>query len=193
MAKYYELRESSISWESDKAYGVDYPSGGRRPTRIFYPKSLAKVSDSGGVILMPEWIIEKKKSRVADPYDAFITSYPAIEIAEPAEKIIDASNLLAFFDNAAASVKFPKVKFKDVVLSRKGARAKVPGSVHVTDHGSYPDNKWYGMIDLDGKYTPTRKATPEVVELVEKFNADPEGFLSNSIGHNVRLEVKEAA
>jgi len=185
---YLELDVSMVKWESDKAYGVDYPLGATPSARnildsrdgltkrVFFPKSVAKVTDDGG-ILIPVWLIEKKVREVpVDPYLAFGNVKHDFEDPASANKVVDASNILAMFDKAAESIKYPKVQFTDVKVSRSGARAKEPFALNVTDYGRYPNNEWYGRIGRDGKFVPSRKATPEVIDLIEKFDADPAGF-----------------
>lgn len=53
---------------------------------------------------------------------------------------------------------WPKVRlsFNDhpLVLTVAGERARMPGSVNLTDGGSYGQNKWYGRISVDGVFSP---------------------------------------
>ena len=57
---------------------------------------------------------------------------------------------------------WPKVRlsFNDnpLILSVAGDKARAPGSINLTDGGSYGQNKWYGRIDTDGSFTPAEAA-----------------------------------
>lgn len=57
---------------------------------------------------------------------------------------------------------WPKVRlsFNDNPLhfSVAGTRARYPGSVNMTDGGSYGQNKWYGRIGIDGVFAPAEAA-----------------------------------
>ena len=53
---------------------------------------------------------------------------------------------------------WPKVRLSfneyPLVLTVAGDRARMPGSVNLTDGGSYGQNKWYGRISTDGVFAP---------------------------------------
>ncbi|UCG53589.1 MAG: hypothetical protein JSW58_08525 [Candidatus Latescibacterota bacterium] len=75
-------------------------------------------------------------------------------------------------------LKHPKVRLswgngEPLALSLAGERSRYPGTVNVTDGGSYGNNRWFGRIELDGDYSPRRGVPAEVVEALEKFNAAP--------------------
>jgi len=57
---------------------------------------------------------------------------------------------------------WPKVKlaFNDnpLVFTVAGDRARAPGAINLTDGGSYGQNKWYGRINTDGRFTPAEAA-----------------------------------
>tara|TARA_R110000751_G_scaffold82093_6_gene165308 strand:- start:444 stop:1157 length:714 start_codon:yes stop_codon:yes gene_type:complete len=175
MAEYREV--FSWDWESPKAVGVDVKLVGiTKPTRVFLPKSMIETVNE--VPFAPAWMIDKKLERSTP--ESFGSHFGAvIEMGEPekaAPETVEAGNVLAFFEEAATRVKFPKVRTASLKFTRSGSKAKVPGGIVVTDHGDYPDNKFYGRIGLDGKFIATRSASPEVIARVEEFNADPAGF-----------------
>ena len=97
---------------------------------------------------------------------------------EPA-KISDLSGVMDLFHKAGQKLKHPAVIISSpetgtVRLSVAGTRAKVPGSINVTDTGKYPDAQWYGRITQDGTYQPSRGANAEAVtSLLRRFAADP--------------------
>lgn len=79
----------------------------------------------------------------------------------PTASVGDFSGVVALFDTAKASLKFPKVRLsfdggKPLVLSMAGAKAKCPGTINVTDGGSFGSNVWYGRVDTDGSFTANR-------------------------------------
>jgi hypothetical protein len=91
----------------------------------------------------------------------------------------DFSRVRALFDKAReAGRKFPKMRFaKDglvVVLSLAGDRSRTPGAVNITDDRKYPDNTWYGRVNVDGTFTAGRDLTPPAREFLEALAADPE-------------------
>jgi len=167
----------SYDWESEKAVGVDVKvSGKRKPTRCFFPKSMIQYVGENAYV--PEWMLNKKLED-STPQNLADSFGDTREFSEPVAMVVDAAEILAFFTRAAEKVKFPKVTTASLKFQRAGERAKIPGSINVTDLGHYPDNKWYGRIDLDGKFSPTRIATPEVIAAVEAFNADPVAFATS--------------
>ena len=170
-----EYRElTSIGWTSPKAVGLDIPNGGRRPERVFFPRSILKYE--GAALYAPEWFLAKKRDEF--PALDFEKGLGAsVEVAEaPSPAALSLPTLVEFFDAAAEGLKYPKVVLGDVKISRSGPRAKVPFALNVTDLGRYPDNKWYGRIEPDGSWLPTRSTPVEVIETVEEFAADPAGY-----------------
>jgi len=64
-----------------------------------------------------------------------------------------------------------------VKVNRSGENSKRPGMIYVSngaDWGS-EDRLFYGSIDFDGAYTPTQHVTPDVSDVLDRLNADPEG------------------
>lgn len=106
----------------------------------------------------------------------------AIESAtqpDTAVPVYNVSEIVARLTAAKANgIKFPRVRIetqdqKPIVFSLAGDRAKVPGSVNVTDGGKYPNNAFYGRIELNGDWTPTNKTPIEVEATVLEFAQDP--------------------
>jgi hypothetical protein len=91
----------------------------------------------------------------------------------------DFSRVRALFDKAReAGRKFPKMRFAKgglvIVLSLAGDRSRNPGAVNITDERRYPDNTWYGRVNVDGTFTAGRDLTPPAREFLEALAADPE-------------------
>ncbi len=90
-------------------------------------------------------------------------------------------NIAKLFEHAKEHLKHPKIAFilpglGTVKLSVAGPRAKVPGSINVTDDGKYPDNVWYGRILENGHFEAGHKSTPEIENALQEFAADPAGY-----------------
>lgn len=89
-------------------------------------------------------------------------------------------DLAKLFENAGEKVKYPKLSFqmpdgRPLRLSRAGMRAKFPGSINVTDGGSYGDNTWYGRI-VDGDFQLSRHADEDVVSFLSSLAENPAKF-----------------
>jgi len=106
----------------------------------------------------------------------------ATEKAQPtaaAKKLdVDLSDIVAMMDLAAeAQKRAPKIVLErdgsKVVLARAGERAKMPGSINVTDGRPFGENIWYGRIQLDGSMQESRSMTDDVRELLTELSADP--------------------
>ena len=111
----------------------------------------------------------------------------ATEAAEKATEktadLVNASQILGFFDKASEAIKFPKVTFKvngqTVKFARSGPNSKVPGTVHVTDGGPFGDNAYYGAVRRDGLFSPSRACTNEIAEAIKTFALD---FIGSTAG-----------
>jgi len=87
-------------------------------------------------------------------------------------------NIVDYMTRAAQNLKFPKVLMTaedgtDLQLSVAGQKAKLPGSINLTDGGPFGDNAWYGRIHTDGR-CDLRDDVPEaIVNLVHNLDTDP--------------------
>lgn len=103
----------------------------------------------------------------------------APKAAPVAAVTVDVQRIQELFDRAAQKLRRVKVGLQDaegnpVVFARAGQQSKYAGQVLLTDGKPFGQNKFYGRIDVDGKFYPTRYAGPTVVALVTEFAADPE-------------------
>jgi hypothetical protein len=104
----------------------------------------------------------------------------ATKVAPPmeTETVGDFSGVIELFKTA--KLKYPKVTIdamgNTVQLSLAGAKAKKPGTINVTDGGKYPDNTWYGRVDVDGTWEKSYNATDEVGQLLKALSENPAGF-----------------
>jgi hypothetical protein len=89
----------------------------------------------------------------------------------------DLTEVLTLFGRAAR-LRNPKINldFPDtgkIVLSVAGPRSKAPGTINVATPGGYEANTWYGRVNLDGSFTPTRQAPAALEARLALFAADP--------------------
>jgi hypothetical protein len=94
----------------------------------------------------------------------------------------DLKKVIELFDKARAHLKHPKIvlQTKDnrhqvIRLTVAGERAKVPGSINVTDLGAYETRTWFGRITRDGEFQPSAAANEiqGLTEALKAFAADP--------------------
>ena len=98
--------------------------------------------------------------------------------AAPAAPTTDLSGVITLLQDAKQHLKFPAIRLTasdgtPVVLKVAGDRAKEPGTVNATDGGSYPDNRWFGRIALDGAFKPGRDCTTDVIDVLVRLGCDP--------------------
>lgn len=107
--------------------------------------------------------------------------------AEP-KKLEGFEAIVHLLTDASANLKYPKIRLRTengsaVVFVLAGSRAKLPGTVNVTDGGRYGDNTWYGRIHLDGAWQlPNKEVADDVQLLVQAFAKDPTEVAANH-GH----------
>ena len=92
---------------------------------------------------------------------------------------VDVQRIQELFDRAAQKLRRVKINLQDaegnpVVFARAGQQSKYVGQVLLTDGKPFGQNRFYGRIDVDGKFYPTRYAGASVVALVTEFAAEPE-------------------
>ena len=88
--------------------------------------------------------------------------------------------LIDLLKKAGQHLRFPKISLEvdghPVRLSLAGSRAKVPGSITVTDGGPFGANRYYGRVLPDGTWQKPFKAFPEldkVETLLTDMSDDP--------------------
>lgn len=76
-------------------------------------------------------------------------------------------------------IKYPKLTAEfdagTIRLSLAGAKARYPGSINVTDGGSFEDGTFYGRIHTDGRFEAGRRCADWILAALTEFNADPAG------------------
>lgn len=91
---------------------------------------------------------------------------------------LDGSRIVNMFVQASAKLKRMKIELKAgdqrVVFKRAGEHSKYNGSIMVTDGKQFGEAKFFGVIDLEGKFNRGRDCTQEVIELIKNFAQEPE-------------------
>jgi hypothetical protein len=184
MNEYFLVTDLPV-WESAKAIAFDVQDGGRRE-RVFIPKKM--IREEGGKTYVSEWIIRKKMEQLnTETAHAFLRDFfdMSKSITEgPKVSGESVPGVIALFDKAAESIKYPKLHFIvdgiEVKARRAGDRSKNPGCVFL-DNGVKdfysPDRKYFGKIDRDGEFTPGNDCPEGVVEMLRALNAAPDGTL----------------
>ena len=145
---------------------IDLVNSIRRLTDNSFAASLVKQFDTRGGLSTKQWFWVKKISQEHN------------QPASAAVNGLDLTDLVTFMHDAGANLKFPKVRLEtadghDVVLNIAGPRAKRPGTINVTDGGPFGDNQWFGRIDVDGSFQPSRSCTEDVRELLISMMDEP--------------------
>jgi hypothetical protein len=100
-----------------------------------------------------------------------------------AANVGDLSGLIALIDRAKQSgLKAPKIALQlpngmPLRLNVAGPSAAQPGTINITDGGSYGNNVWYGRVNREGKFTPSRFVNdanrPSIIALLAAMAVDP--------------------
>lgn len=113
---------------------------------------------------------------------AIVGCFPDRQRAPSSVQVGNMEGLIGLFRNAKESgLRFPKFHLsldgEPVVLTLAGERSKAPGTVNVTDGGPYGDNTWYGRVDRDGKWSPSRQTTEgkmtALTDLLVRLSQEP--------------------
>lgn len=126
-----------------------------------FAQSLIRQFDAHGCLTLPQW---KRVTEMATGTQ----SRPRLNFAA----------IIAIFRKAQQSaLKYPKIRLHtpngEICLGLAGSRSKAPGTINVTNGGSYGGNTWYGRINTDGTFTATKEATDEIVAMLQRFSDDP--------------------
>lgn len=103
---------------------------------------------------------KKSKDFVPSPKQAQIlvgidNKLDADYVAPKDDVVTGLTGLVDVLHTAMLTIKYPKLSFDlpdigPIRFSVAGAKAKAPGSINITDGGSYGSNKWYGRISPAG-------------------------------------------
>lgn len=81
----------------------------------------------------------------------------------------------AMLGRAGESLTYPTIRVTDWLHLTLMTGGRNEGTITITDGGKYPDNEFYGRMELDGSWNPTRNTPDRVTEALKAFEADPEG------------------
>lgn len=99
---------------------------------------------------------------------------------EPVQNLARISQL--FQKARDQGLKYPKIRLEaedgtKVVLRFSGGQFGKPSYIGITDNASYHEGRrYFGRIDLDGRFTKAWQATPEVLKLINQLAEDPVGL-----------------
>ena len=95
----------------------------------------------------------------------------------------DFAKLAQMFSSASSKLKYPKVVFdfedQPITLYRAGERSRYAGQIQVTDGGKFRNGRYFGRIDSDGRFYPSRQCTDDVTAFLKLFAADPAGLAAS--------------
>ncbi len=130
--------------------------------------------------LVSQWRRRGLSRKQAEWAEFLMERAAGAETPRHTEEIGDLSGILALFEKAREKLQRPAIvlswpngrQLRNMRLSIAGERARVPGSINVTDHES---RDWYGRILADGKFEASpRIETPDgLVEALRAFAAKP--------------------
>lgn len=96
-----------------------------------------------------------------------------IDTAPKAEEVGDLTGLIDLFAKAKESKKYPKISLEvngsPLKLTLAGPKAKCPGTINVSDGGSWGDNVWYGRVTKEGIWSPTSSVTDELRSKIQRL------------------------
>ena len=105
---------------------------------------------------------------------------------QPAASAAGLAPILGLFDKASKYLKFPKVTLQfgetTIQLAMSGKASSRPGSISITDGGGYGNSIWYGRINTDGSWEPSKKLKDamkdDLTSILAKLALDPQGTVS---------------
>jgi hypothetical protein len=104
-----------------------------------------------------------------------------------AAKVGDFSGVVALFKTVGSKLKYPKIRLQlsngqPIALALMGPGSKWPGSVNISDGGSYGANQYYGRVLADGTWMQSKTTAEEekmfrvqLLSLLEALAKDPAG------------------
>jgi len=120
--------------------------------------------------------------------DSLWSIVPQVRAPQPTQAVGDLAGVLALFTKAQQHLKTPAIVLAGegsptLRLTIAGPKAKVPGSITVTDNDSFVANdwggesrEWLGRVLVDGTYQPARAAngrTEAITKALQELAKDP--------------------
>lgn len=93
---------------------------------------------------------------------------------QPTKEVGSMTGVLELFAKASKKLKYPKIRLEmpsglPLALGLAGPHSKEPGSIQLTDGGSYGQNVWYGRVTPEGTLKPSNKLSGPVVDEMQAF------------------------
>lgn len=105
---------------------------------------------------------------------------------KPSISISQSEKIFSLFESAHQTIKYPKITFKyhslKFQLTRAGKKAKVPGSLNITDGGKYGNNIWYGrvlpsgVLDVAAKFSDDEEVVDTLQQMLNTLARNPSKF-----------------
>jgi hypothetical protein len=92
------------------------------------------------------------------------------------KKIVDMMQTAHEAGRSVPSIVFETSTAGRVKFYRQTERSKNPGAISMNDGGPKGADVWFGSINLDGSFRPTRACSPAVREVIAAFSEDPGGY-----------------
>jgi len=94
---------------------------------------------------------------------------------------MNGSKIVAMMETAfVAGTKVPSIVFETetarVKFYRQTERSKNPGAISLNDGGAFGSDTWYGSINTDGTFRPTKACPAAVKAIVAEFAKDPGAY-----------------
>ena len=184
MDQYVQLT-ARPDWESDRAFGLDVLSPQGRRIRVFIPKKMTR--KVGEETYVSKWILDRKAEDLGEAMaQKFLDDFfDANETLTETPKVSGGNfpGVIALFDKANTSIKFPKLHFtvegETVKARRAGDRSKTPGAIYLDNGAKWgdPTRLYFGRIDRDGSFTPGKDCPEGLPEMLKALDSDPDGTL----------------
>lgn len=85
--------------------------------------------------------------------------------------------LIAMFDSAAQHLKWPKIRFQDLLFTRAGEKSREPGAVNITTPEAIRDQRRYmGRVRRDGSFVQGAYCDAVTRARILEILADPGGL-----------------
>lgn len=112
----------------------------------------------------------------------FINKALGFDPTPAVESVGSLSGLIDLFNTAKGHKKYPKITLEingeTLRLTLAGDKAKHPGTINITDGGSWGDNKFFGRVNKEGKWSPSKivseKQRETIARLLQSLAHDPQ-------------------
>jgi hypothetical protein len=154
--------------------------------QVFAASLLAQLQKKGTLSAKQWYWVDKLAERAKDPVKAKVA-----EVKANTEDLGNFAGVIDLFNKAkSAGLKDPAITLAlgddtPLVLSLTGEKSKAPGSVNLTDGGSFNNNKWYGRVSPEGQWLKGRghdEDTMTAISIILTALADDPQRMAHSYG-----------